>query len=197
MFEQKSFFNLPENSKEIFKGKRWSIHQWEQKQFDGSTTIYETIKRKDTVVVIPVLEDGSIVIEEEQQPHWEKSFLSIMAGGAEEGEDIFESAKRETEEEIGMVFSNYYLVDVSEIMHGVLWTCYTFVAKNFEKKIPQALDGGEKITPKIISKEELISFVKNRSFRFNPRFIEGFVLADKTEEFFKILKNPENYQIKI
>lgn len=195
MSKQKSFFNLPENSKEVFKGKRWSVHQWEQKQFDGSTAIYETIKRKNTVVVIPILDDGKIVIEEERQPHWDKSFLSIMAGGAEDGESIFESAKRETEEELGMVFSNYYLIDVSEIMHGILWTCYTFVAKNFEKNIPQALDAGEQIQPKVISKEELISLVKNRSFRFSPRFIETFILADKTEDFFKILKNPENYQI--
>ncbi len=188
-------FSLPENSKKVFDGFRYKVHQWEQELFDGTKKTFETIERMDSVTILPVLSNGNVIIEEEIQPYWKSKGLNLVAGGCEEDEDIFYSARRETEEETGMIFKDYYLVSIREAMPGILWTSFAFVAKNLEKTIPQRLDGGEKITTKEVTPEELIKLTQSRSFKFSPRIVEDYIIENKIEEFYDLLKNPEKYAI--
>lgn len=189
-------FTLPEHSKKVFDGVRWKVHQWEQELFDGTKRTFETVERMDTVAIIPVLPDGNIVIEKEIQPYWKSEGINLIAGGVENEEDIFVAARRELEEEVGMVFSDYHLISIDEPMIGILWTSFTFIATGFKRKIPQRLDGGEKIEPKIVSPEELIKLTKTKSFKYSPRVIENYVIQDKVDEFLEMLKNPEKFSIK-
>jgi hypothetical protein len=77
---------IPENAKLAFKGKIFDVYQWEQEMYDGSKTIFEKIKRPDTVVVFPVLDDGTILLTEQEQPGREP-FIDAPGGRVDEGEE--------------------------------------------------------------------------------------------------------------
>ena len=53
---------FPPQAKRVFKGMIFDVYQWEQEMYDGSTHTFEKIIRPDTVLVIPVTEDGKIII---------------------------------------------------------------------------------------------------------------------------------------
>src|SRR3989338_5132089 len=85
---------IPENAKKVFDGVLFDVYQWEQKLFDGTKTVFEKLKRPDTVVVFPVLDDGKIILTEQKQPGKEL-FIGATGGRIDDGEDILEAAKRE------------------------------------------------------------------------------------------------------
>lgn len=180
--------------KRAFKGERFDVYQWEQKMFDGTTATFETLKRKDTVEIIPVMNQEVILINE-RQPHWDADGLCMVAGGVEEDEELEDAARRELEEETGMVFSDFFLVDIDQTVKSIEWFIYTFVATGYQKTVEKKLDAGEKIDVKKVSFEELIHLARTRSFYHHPRIVEKYLIEDKMPEFLDLLKNPKKYQI--
>ncbi|MEI8338041.1 MAG: NUDIX hydrolase [bacterium] len=187
---------IPAHAKKVFQGTRWNVFQWEQEMFDGTKQTYETIHRMNSVIIFPVI-DKEILILEEEQPHWGKKAFTLVAGGLEKGENIFEGAKRELEEETGLVFKDLYLIGISQEAPNVGHYSYTFVAKNVIGEKLQELDPGERITVKKVSFSELISLAKQRKFFYKPSFIDEMIIQDRLPEFAEILENPEKFEIKI
>lgn len=185
---------LPDHAKKVFHGKRYEIYQWEQKQFDDSILIFESIKRFDTVLVYPIIDDNIVIIEEEQ-PHWGRKSDSFVAGGVEDSENIFDAARRELTEETGMVFKDFYLVHAEQQNIDLHSTIYIFVAKNLIETKEKSLDSGEKMHPKSVSFDELITLTKQRKFFHKPDFIDEFIIQDKIETLFDIFRNPEKHSI--
>jgi ADP-ribose pyrophosphatase len=92
---------IPPTAKMVFKGKLFEIWQWEQEMFDGSFTTFEVAKRADSVVVIPLLPNGNILLERQRQPGKEAEYISLPGGMVDEGEDPLTAALRELSEETG------------------------------------------------------------------------------------------------
>src|SRR3990167_7457467 len=146
---------IPENAKRVFKGAVFDIYQWEQEMFDGTKTTFEKLKRPDTVVVFPVLDDGKIILIEEEQPGTEPS-IQGAGGRVDEGEDILSAAKRELLEESGYEAGEFILWDAQHPTSKIDWVVYTFVAKNLKKVADLHLDAGEKIKLLPLTLDELI-----------------------------------------
>lgn len=185
---------LPDHARKVFHGERYEIYQWEQTLFDGSTKIYESIKRFDTVIVYPIVDDKVVIIEEEQ-PHWGKVSDSLVAGGIDDGEDIFDAARRELLEETGMTFQDWYLVHAEQKNIDMHSNIYIFIAKNRIETREKIDDAGERTHPKEVSFGELISLTRQRKFFHKPDFIDEFIIQDKIETLFDIFRNPEKYKI--
>lgn len=183
-----------ERAKIAFKGVRFDTYQWQQKQFDGSTATYEIVKRNDTVIIIPVIDD-EIVVVKEQQPHWEKPGYTLVAGMVNADEDLEVAARRELEEETGMIFENYYLVHIETNTPAVEWFAYTFVATGFKGEKAKQLDPGEKNETVKLKFDELIKMTRNKGFFYNPRFVEDMLMQNKEQELKDILKNPESHTL--
>lgn len=154
---------IPENAKCVFKGKIFDTYQWEQIMYDGSTKIFEKLKRPDTVVVFPVLDDGNILLTEQEQPGKEP-FIGACGGRVEDGEDILESAKREFLEETGYEASEYILWKSEHPASKIDWVVYFFIAKGCKKVSDQSLDGGEKIELKKVTFDELLQIGRDQKF---------------------------------
>src|SRR5262245_18258087 len=86
---------IPPHAKSVFEGVRWKVFQWEQELFDGKVKTYESLKRPDSVSVLPVLDGKNILVLEEHQPHWHEKSFGIVGGGLEENENPEIGAKRE------------------------------------------------------------------------------------------------------
>jgi ADP-ribose pyrophosphatase len=193
---------LPKNSKfhseyaeKVFDGIRFDVYQWKQKQFNGSEHTFETVRRTDNVFVLPVIDD-KIVIVKEQQPHWDKPGFNIVTGMLEDGEDILVGARRELEEETGMVFRDLYLVHMEQPNVSAEWVSYTCIATGYQgESKDKKLDAGEKNEVMEVSIDEYIKMVRNISFVYRQRFAEDYLIMDKEQEFREILKHPENHSL--
>src|SRR3990167_10917443 len=104
---------IPKNAKKVFTGVIYDVYQWQQELFDGSKTIFEMLRRPDTVTVIPVIDEKILTIED-HQPHT-GSKMSFPGGRVDpDDQSTLEAAQRETEEETGYVFDSWKLVNVTQ-----------------------------------------------------------------------------------
>ena len=54
--------------KKVFEGVRFDVYQRDQKIFDGTTTTFEMVKRKDAVQIIAIV-GNKILVPQERHPH--------------------------------------------------------------------------------------------------------------------------------
>jgi ADP-ribose pyrophosphatase len=147
---------IPDNAKKVFKGEFFSVWQWDQVLYDGSTKIFEYVERPDVCTVIPVTSDGKVVLLEEEQPTEERRF-TFPSGCVEEDEPKESCASRELTEETGYVSS--HIEHWFSRPAGLRNVCefHIFIAKKCALSGPQKLDPGEKITVHLLSFEELLA----------------------------------------
>jgi 8-oxo-dGTP pyrophosphatase MutT (NUDIX family) len=183
---------IPDNAKKVFGGVLFDVYQWEQELFDGTKTLFEKLKRPDTVVVFPVLDDGKIILTEQEQPGKEP-FIGATGGRVDNGEDILEAAKRELLEESGYEASEFVLWDAQHPTSKIDWVVYTFIAKGLKKVADMNLDAGEKIKLKLVNLDQFIEIAINKNFvekEIIPKLYEAKLHPEKNEQLKKLF-NPK------
>lgn len=151
---------IPENATRVFEGKIFDVYQWEQQLYDGSYATFEMLRRPDTAFVIAVDGDHIIALDEEQ-PDGVTRQNSMPAGRIEPTDaSPLDGAKRELEEETGLQFADWSLLEVQQPAIKLEWFTYLYVATNKVGEIPTKHDPGEKIVVKRITFDE---FKKSKS----------------------------------
>lgn len=77
---------------------------------DGKTASREFIRHPGAVVILPLLEDGSVLMERQFRYPVNQVFIEFPAGKIDPGEDPFACAKRELLEETGYSASEWQFV---------------------------------------------------------------------------------------
>ena len=184
---------IPDYAKKVFSGEIFDVYQWEQELFDGTTAIFEKLKRPDTVVVFPVLPDGRIILTEQEQPG-KDAFIGATGGRVDEGEEILETAKRELLEESGYEAEKFILWSAQQPVSKIDWVVYTFIAKGLKRVAEPNLDGGEKIILKPVTFDELLELPDNSLFNEKEVVLELLQarLDEKKKAGLKRLFDPNN-----
>jgi ADP-ribose pyrophosphatase len=134
---------LPPNAKKVFQGVIFSVYQWQQEMYDGTTATFEALQRPGTIQIIPTMGD-KILLSHEEQPTKPKSF-TFLGGRQEPDEEPLVTAKRELMEETGLESDDWELLKVYKNEGKIDWDIYLFAARNCRKVGEPNLDGGEKI----------------------------------------------------
>lgn len=175
---------IPSSAKRVFKGILFDVYQWDQVMFDGSTQTFEKLKRADTVTVLPITNEGKIILVQEEQPG-KKPFITNPGGRLEEGEDPLDGIRRELLEETGYDFADISLWYSDQPSSKIDWAIYTFIAKGCKKVANLKLDKGEKISLKFVDFNEFIETVLSGEFNDEGiilKVMEAKINPSKMEE---------------
>lgn len=153
---------IPKSAKLAFKGNLFDVYQWQQEMFDGSFQTFEMLRRPDSTLVIGIEGDQLILLDEEQPGSIIQS-NHLPGGRLEEGEDALEGAKREMEEETGLRFEDWALLEVVQPAIKIEWFVYVYVAVNKTEEVATAHEVGEKI---VIKRASFGDFKKTQDARF-------------------------------
>lgn len=180
---------VPLNAREVFRGLRFSVLQWEQELFDGTTATFENLKRiSDSVIVLAQTNEGYVLTKESQPGR--DPFIGVPAGVINPGEDPLTAAKRELLEETGFASNHWQLWYADQAHASIDWAEYYFVAKNCQKISEQKLDPGEQIELELLPFEEFTLRLVHRDNRIKTlrlRFLEALLFPEKMSEIKRFL----------
>ncbi len=149
------------NSKQIFNGKIIEVCHDEVLLENGNTSFREVVYHPGGVCVLPLCDNGDVILVRQFRYPYKKEILELPAGKLNKGEDPFDSGVRELKEETGAVASKYTFLGELYPTPGYCGEIISmYLAENlkFEK---QNLDDDEFLDIVKIPLNELVNMVLN------------------------------------
>ncbi len=109
------------DSKVVYSNKNfWNIRKDKVINPSGQKTDYQYINQKDFVCIIPLLDNDSATYLVKQYRYPIKNFSwEFSMGNIEEGEDYLQAAKRELEEETGLIAEKWDKIGYSYLANSL------------------------------------------------------------------------------
>ena len=109
----------------------------------------------DSVLVVPLTDDGHVLLAEERSPAFDRNVLVLAGGEIEEGESLEEAANRELQEELGWRAGRIEFLGEIHPFKYLTSRQFVFLARDLS---PSKLEGDE-IYPVSTRKVPLESFI--------------------------------------
>jgi ADP-ribose pyrophosphatase len=149
----------------VYKGARFDVCSLEIKTLSGETVRRETVVHPGAVVILPVMDDGHILMIHNRRWAIGETLWELPAGTLEPNEPPIETAKRELVEETGYKADNVTpLLQFYSSPGFCTEVLYCFVAKNLHF-VGQNLDETEEIDVEALSWDEIELMLKNQTIR--------------------------------
>lgn len=101
------YFEQTEESTGIFNGRIITVHEDTVQLVDGTQAKREIVDHNGGVAIIGLTEEGEVLLVRQFRAPYKEVLYEIPAGKLEKGEDPFEAAKREFQEECGCTAENF------------------------------------------------------------------------------------------
>lgn len=146
---------------QIYKGYIISVEKIAVELPDGRVSNRDVVRHPGASMVIPVLDDGRIIMVRQYRKALEKESLEMPAGKLDDGEEPLICAKRELEEETGYTAEKYeHVISIDTAPGFSDERIHIFIAKGL-KKGKMNPDSDEFIENEVYSVDELINMVLN------------------------------------
>jgi ADP-ribose pyrophosphatase len=149
-------------SEQVFDGKLLQVYRDDVRLPDGSAGQREYIRHPGAVAVVPLFDDGSILLERQfRYPH-HKVFIEVPAGKLEPNEPHLATAKRELLEETGYSAAEWTRLGV--IHTAIAYTNEAidlFLARKLKKEQSAQLDAGEFVETLVVPFDQAIAMVRD------------------------------------
>ncbi|WP_018128112.1 NUDIX domain-containing protein [Balneola vulgaris] len=89
-------------SKAVYKGKLLHVYQDKVSLPNGDSSLREWIKHPGACAIVPIYENGDILMLHQFRYAAQQVFMEVPAGKIDTGESILETATRELKEETGL-----------------------------------------------------------------------------------------------
>ena len=181
--------DIPDHAEKVFSGVIFSVWQWEQELYDGSTATFEALTQPDTAFLLGVLPNQKLLMVRDYQPHRD-AVIATPGGRMDPGENARGAAMREFREETG--YEAEEVIPWFEYKWGskVHNTSHYFIGKNIQKAAEPEFDAGEKIEPLEYSFDEFLALGSNTDMRemiLRLRLLEAQLDKKKREELYNLL----------
>jgi ADP-ribose pyrophosphatase len=145
----------------VFDGKLLKVHRDRVRLPDGAEGAREYIRHPGAVAIVPLFDDGQVLLERQfRYPH-RREFIEVPAGKLEPNEPHLETAKRELMEETG--YSAAVWTRLGVIHTAIAYTdeaIELFLARKLRKEHAGALDPGEFVETLSVPFAETIGMVR-------------------------------------
>ncbi|MCA9364516.1 MAG: NUDIX hydrolase [Candidatus Moranbacteria bacterium] len=176
--------------KKVFDGVRFRVYQWQQEMYDGSFATFERVERFAGASVIVGSSNGEIMVQRQEQPHWNGFRYSLPGGCVDIGESVEDGVKRELLEETGYAVESVQLWQKHEGTLHVRIPAYHFIGHNAQKIQEPNFGNGEKIENFWMSFDDFVLLSDEPLFRdvwMRFYLLEMRVHSEKMEEFKKLV----------
>ncbi len=149
----------------MFEGSKFAVDRVTLTRNDGGTTERELVVHPGAVAVLPIMDDGRVVMIRNERFAVGEELWELCAGTLEAGEDPRACAGRELIEETGYEAATIEPLVLFYTSPGVCTErMYTFVARGL-KHVGQQLEPTEKIRVEPVSWDELIRLCRDGEVR--------------------------------
>lgn len=162
---------------QVFAGEFFRVWQWPQELYDGSTAIFESLSRPDTVTILAFDSEGKIIMTKQRQPRFAQ-FWSLPGGVIDEGEEVWAAAQRELLEETGFVSEDWYFLFCGQLNSRIDWANFHLVARNCRQVSEITPDAGEQIQVELMERAAFEALLRRNEFR-NGDFALWWWRSDK------------------
>ncbi len=145
----------------LFDGTLLKVHRDVVRLPDGAEGVREYIRHPGAVAIVPLFEDGKLLLERQYRYPHRREFIEVPAGKLEPGEPHLETAKRELLEETGYAAAEWTRLGV--IHTAIAYTdegIEIFLARKLTLKT-RKLDAGEFLETLILDFEEAIRMIRD------------------------------------
>lgn len=151
-------------SEEIFTGRVIRLQVDQVELPNGKTSSREIVKHPGAVAILPLTDDGKIVMVEQFRKPLERMLVEIPAGKLEKGEKPAETARRELEEETGYESKELeWLISFYTSPGFADELVHLYIAKGLSKKeTAAALDEDEFVNLVELSLDEAITYIREQ-----------------------------------
>ena len=122
--------------------------------------VFYRVKSSNSVVIIPLLADGSVVLERQYRPAIGRYIYELPAGHMDEGEDPSKTARRELEEETGYMAKHLKLLFSAYPSPGIRTEFSSFYLATGLVKTKAHMDPDEVIEIKKVRLGRLVSMIR-------------------------------------
>lgn len=164
------------NSQRVYHGRILDLFVDEVELPNGHQSLREKVSHLGSVGMVPLDQEGQVILIKQYRYPVEQELIEIPAGKLDPGEDPWECARRETEEEIGLIPGRL-------VKLATFYTTPGFCNENFHlflaldlKKGDVNHDDDEFMVTKRVSLERAIEMVASGEIR-DAKTIIGLFLA--------------------
>jgi len=145
----------------LLRAARFQVVRKTQITPDGKTHDREIVRHPGSVVLLPLLEDGRVVLIRNYRVAVEQWLVELPAGTLDPGEDPSLAAHRELAEETGYRAGSLELLCRFYPSPGILdEQMHLFLATGLEAG-PASLEGGEQIEPCLVAWQEALEMARD------------------------------------
>ena len=149
------------NSELVYTGDYLKVYRDTVSLPNGASSYREYLQHPGAVMIIPVFENGDVLVERQYRYPMRKVFVEFPAGKKDAGEAPLETAQRELLEETGYTAQRYtHITDI----HNALAYCdeviHFYIAEDLHDSGQQKLDDNEFVQVMRVPLAELMNWIR-------------------------------------
>ena len=146
----------------MYEGDYLKLHRATVQLPNGATSYREYLKHPGAVMIMPLFENGDVLLERQYRYPMRKVFIEFPAGKKDAGEAPLETAKRELLEETGYRAERYtHVTDIHNALAYSDEVIHFYLAEGLIQAGEQQLDDNEFVQLLRVPLSQLMMWIKN------------------------------------